>query len=309
MAPGAGVQRPPLRAVLADVPLATWLLLVGAAATVPAHLMGANLLYPYESITLGQAFSIVLSARSFLLAAALVAGAVAWPGGRRWLLAAALVFALGGLLDLGFYAWLWSRGGYAGLDGDFATLTPLFNVRALVSQAVEVVATILVAVGLWRASPRGAWPDARRIRVMGGIGVIGVLAVAAPLAWLGPLPPQPAEAIVSTMLASLLMGATAGVALGAVAAMPRTGWLPELVVASGAGLEVVTTAWAAWLSFAIGGMQNIPPEWSGLAFTLPGRLGVIGVLLMVVGLAMGHLAGEAGKLAGGAVAQDESELV
>jgi hypothetical protein len=289
--------------VLADVPLATWLLLAGAVATVLAYLMGANL-YPYQSITLGQVFSIVLSARSFLLAAALVAGAVAWPDGRRWLLAAALAFTLSGLLDLGFYAWLWSRGGYAGLNGDFTTLTPIINARAALSQAVEVVATVLVAAGLWQARPRAARRDSRRTGVMAGIGVIGILAMAAQLAWLSRPPTQPAEAIVSTVLAALLMGATAGVALGAVAAMPRAGWLPELLVASGAGLELVTAAWTAWLSLAIGGMQNIPPEWNGLAFALPARLGVIGVLLLVIGLAMGHLAGEAGKVAGGVVARD-----
>lgn len=306
MAAETGVGRSPLRAVITDLPVVTWLLLAAALATAVADAMAYSELFPVMTMSLGKFFGIVEAARAFLLAGALVAGMSAWPAGRRWLFGAAGLFAVSGLLDLGFYAWLWSRGGLQGVGEALIPLLPLINARAFLSGALLVSATSFVGVGLWRARPSANRPGSVWTGTIVAIGAIGILAATGNLVALARTPaPLSLEGVLSTVIASADDLALTTVGIAAVTALPAYAWFPEVTVAVGAALSVVTGAWVTWVGLIAGGMQNVPQDWIGLAVALPSRLGVIGMLLMVVGLAMGHLVVDAGADTGSVLAQDE----
>ncbi|HUH16526.1 MAG TPA: hypothetical protein VMM85_01125, partial [Methylomirabilota bacterium] len=124
-------------AASAGIPLAAWLLLGVAAITLGVHVAvdWYQIFGPYLIVRPERVFQAISSVAPFLLAAAVLVGAVRWPAGRPWLALGAAALALFGVLELALLAWiaLW-------LPGFTEPMQATMIVRAVIAALASLVA-------------------------------------------------------------------------------------------------------------------------------------------------------------------------
>jgi hypothetical protein len=223
-------------------------------------------------------------ASDFLIAAALMGGSRRWSGGRRWFVAAAALFALHGILALAQVEWLaWlTQGNLVVTDQLQAQLSALSLAVALLG----LLAPLAVVVALWRARPGPIRIGGLRAWLIVVTALVGVLATAAHLAFEGAFAFTPNEgfvAIVDAILSSGLSIALTLLALTALATMPRGGGLGNLLIAGGVGVALGATGWVEWFQ-SQGQLQDLPPRFFDLVYTVPAGVAVIGMLVMAGGV-------------------------
>lgn len=271
------------------VPAVAWLLLGMAGVHVVVELFGRGVLgtATYQMLTVGLVLSLLLDAMPFVLAAAVLSGAPAWPRGRRWLLGGVALFAATGLANLGTWAWFWANTEPAGL-----LFTPDDLVwqmtAAWVGTALAACAALPVAVGLWSSRPASLAPDWRR-RLMAGIAVAAVIGAAEYVATI-PLVTTGSNgslgAVAAEAFSALGILSTACVGLAALAIMPSVGWLPERMIGIGAAIAV--------LGRALMGLIEVTSSTTAVSplFGLYGwmaDLQLVGLVAVAGGLALGRL--------------------
>ena len=273
------------------LPAAVGLLL--AAAVVDLFLQGwlRSINGSFPSQTLSLAVSAARSATDFVLAAAIVAGAARGLGNRPWLFAAATLFAIHGVLDVGLRAWfVW----WAAAPNNF-TITDqvqwLLTAEALATTAAAAAAPLLVAIGIWIARSRPVGAEGLRaaavlvIALIGAAAVAGYLTVAsvevAGLPHAGWMPIADAWLTVGWAISLSLLG------IAALLAMPPGTSTATALIAGGIGVALAASGWVQWV-MSRGGLQELPARYFDLILNVPTGVVVIGLLVVAAGLAMGR---------------------
>ena len=280
-----------------SIPRIAWLLLAAAATSFAVFVVRDwyQLFGPYLIVRPQLVIEAVATAAPFLVAAGVLAGRGRWPAGSRWLTWGAGAYALNGVLQVLWSAWLaWWE---ASPSLVASPMDGLLAARAWLSLLSAIAAPALLAAGLWAASRRR--PSTGRERVasalIAGIAVAALagsalLAVTemAREAGSGMVPFESIIGAVFSVGLALSAAAMALLALAAVRAIPRRGPLPELAVAGGATLAAVGPPWMSWAQVVL--PQATLAEHSGWAFTVPGAVVAAGMLLLAGGFALGFVA-------------------
>jgi len=261
-------------------------MLIGAAAVhAIVHALRAGMINRAPYVQPAGVIGVLEAAAGFLLPAAIIIGVDRWPAGRRWLLGAAALFTIAGVLNLGMQAWFaWSQTQDLPMISD--TVQSVMVARAFVSVSATTVGMFLVAGGLWLARPPRSVRGRRGTAAAIAIGVLGLVALGGGLA-LASIIRNDFRTSALYGLTALGSGGTALVAIAALRCIPRRGTLPELLVAIGAALAVVAVAWTHWL-LVLQPLQDIPRE-LGWVIIFPVAIGVLGMLVAVVGFAFTRL--------------------
>ena len=283
------------RSVWRSVPVAAWLLL-GFAAIQLAVLVAMDwyqLFGPYLILRPEMVIGAFTSVAPFLLAAAVLTGAVRWPAGRSWLGWGAVAYAMHGLMETILSIWVvsWTSSPFAGPVSGWTQAGLI--ARASISLLAALAAPLLLAMGLRAARTFPVSDDRVRRIAMLAIGVLGFVAVAGG----GALAAAEAAALneggaawltaVFRGVTTLAAGTMALLGVAAVGAAPRQRALPELLIAFGASAVIVASAWTWWLQ----GLVPFEEQGAilGLAFTAPSGVNLVGLLCLVAGFAAGAL--------------------
>jgi hypothetical protein len=277
------------------VPLPVWALLVGAIVQLGVQVApdSYQVFGPYFLVDGSMLVGWLQSITPFLLAAAVVLGADRWPAGRRALLLAAAALAVVGVLRLASDAWwaIWEISPGAIPDGIQPWLTGSFLGAALGT----FLAYASIAGGL-AAVPPDRPVGGVRVVLVTLIALAGLVAAGAGL-WTVAITFDYAGSdehlwisVVGTVLVTAGFAALAAVAIAAVRASRREQRLPEVLIAMGAFVTMIATAWTwcfpyfatevAWAEHMI--------VW---VFTIPGALAVLGMGAMIAGFGAAALAG------------------
>jgi len=187
------------------------------------------------------------------------------------------------------WVWSWAQtGGGSIFPPVIESIAWWLNLRALAEIGTAAAASLLLAIGLWKARPSHRDGQPRRRALLIGIALVGLVSVSGYVAVgilvtaLHPLMISPLEypllgAQVATMTA---------VALAAVAVLPRTGCLPEATIAVGALFVVLSKGALTWFLFP---PVTVPGPWWVPIVTGLDLLEFVGLLALAGGLAMGRL--------------------
>ena len=274
------------------IPLAVWLLLLAALLHLAVSIAPDwyRLFGPYLLVEPAMVIRWIRAVSPFLLAAAVILGAVRWPGGRRALLFGAGALGVVGLLAMGLDVWLavWELSPAVMSDGVQAMLIG----RAIAAAVVFVAAYALLALGLREAS-RVSVLGVRRRALIGASGLAGVVALVAGLwgvsRWLDvSMPPATLGLYIGFgILTSLGAPAMAALAIAALRTMPRGGALPEALIAMGAIATMGGITWEFVLPSAIP-MLDYAPEMDVWLFMIPAAIIVLGLMTMIGGFGAGR---------------------
>jgi hypothetical protein len=269
------------RAWPATVPWQAWVcvaagVLAIAVGTVARGFLGSEWFFTADNV----ADSLPL-ALPFLVAAGVMLGVNRWADGRRWLVVGAWLLALHGVLDVALELQL------ASIMSDPATVAasePLLVARSLLNWASHALGFGALAAGLWRSSA-GDWRRLTRwaaaiVALMIGIAVAGLFAVN--LAVAASLLTPPVVAVV--VLGGAGFAAAGALAIAALRAAPRSGAIPELLIAAGAGIYGLNRGFA-WALFGI-----LPPD-SGLLRLAYTDIGDGALLALAIGFGSGAFFG------------------
>ena len=280
------------------VPIAAWLLLAAAAATLALFVVRNwyELFGPYLIVRPERVVDALGAIGPLLVAAGVVIGGARWSAGQRWLPWGAAAFAVHGLLDAAFSGWVaWWETSPGLLD---PSADGLLLARAWTSLAAAVAGPALVAVGIWATGRRTGRMGVARTAVAGAIALAGVIGIAGGVALAAVelartstvgysgigIVSGPAYSI-GVVLAAAAM---AVLAIAVLRATPRHGPLPEIVIVAGATLAAVGPGWMAWAQVVL--PQATLAEQAWLAFLLPRGVTAAGMLLVAVGFALGAVA-------------------
>ena len=286
----AGMEARPVKPF---VPMSARLLLGAALVDVVVQVFARGLIGGFRDPSPAIVIGVLSYATFFVLAAAVIIGAQGWPAGRPWLLAGAGVFAASGLLNLGFWVWYWAQTGGTNVFADLTDSTAWWlSLRAFAETAAGATAALLVAVGIWVARPLTVDLRPPRGALLLGIGLLGLASVIGYLV-LGIRVTSPGSEFGALYypLLGLDVATMTGIALAAVASLPRIGRLPEVAMGIGALLIVVAKEAMAWLLF---GPASEPQLWMAGVLTLLAAVELVGLLSLTGGLAMGRLVAPAG---------------
>lgn len=274
-----------------NIPGVAWLLVVAATIHLLVIAVSRALLNS-SAIDWGALVSVLSGATPFLVAAAVVIGAARWPIGRWSLAAAAILFAVRGVLDLGLDTWLiWWQSNP--VEFDTPTTNVILSARSLTAAALTVVAPILLAIGLWMDRTNVPELDRRRRGVMGALAILGLIAsagglVLAVIQGTSPLVQIPGSDLAWNLLTALEPAAYAALAIAGVRVLPTREVSPEAVIGAGGTLVVLSEAWLAWL-FSQRQLQDIPLEWIGWLVNLPYAIALVGTVGVVAGFTLAGL--------------------
>lgn len=291
--------RPP---TAATVPWPVWLLLVGAIVQLGVRVApdSYSVFGPYFLVSGEMVLNWIRSMSPFLLAAVVVLAADRWPAGSRQLLIAAAALAVVGLLQMASDVWwaIWETSPGFIPDGMQPWLTGAFLGTGL----GMFLAYALLAGGLWAARPDRPLSSARA-SLMILIALAGLVATGAG-AWTVARTLQFAGsddylwvAVVSTVLVAAGFAALAAVAIAAVRI--ARGWksVPEILVAIGAIVTMVATAWT-WSYPYFAPTQAWSDGTSVWVFTIPNAAATLGMLAMIAGFGLGAIALRRARAAG-----------
>jgi hypothetical protein len=284
-------QRGP-RTVPAWMPWALGALAVGALVQVGARLAPDwySIFGPYLLVDADMVVGTVRAVSPFALAAAVLVGAGRWEAGRRWLNLGALALGVQGLLGLGSDIWwaFWEAG-----PGEISPgVEALLAARSLAGAIALIASAAFLAAGLWMARQHASLGGLRR-GAMAVIGLVGLVALGGGLwvaiAQLGlPGGPFGTQVHVYSGLVAIGFGAITLPAVAAFRAMPRSGWMPELLIAVGATLVAGATAWE-WAFPWIVPPQDLSVDVVGWVFTLVSAVVTLGFVAMIAGFGAGAL--------------------
>jgi hypothetical protein len=274
------------------IPWPVWALLVGAIVQLGVQIApdSYRVFGPYFLVDGGMVLSWLQSITPFLLAAAVILAAERWPSGHRTLLVGASVLVVVALLRMGSDVWwaLWEASGHT-----WDPSPPWLLAGLVATGLLFVIGHVLLAAGLW--ANRSTRPtDRARIAVMATIGFVGIVAVGVAL-WVvaQTLALVPADhRVYSTTISMLTAAGLAALTLVAVAAVlvaPRTGGMPEILIAAGAVIAMAASAWA-WSFPNLVPLQEVPEQSFIWVFTLPRAAEVAGWLTMIAGFGLAALA-------------------
>ena len=271
------------------LPSAVRLLL--AAAVVDLFLQGwlRTVNGSFPSQTLNLVVGAARSATDFVLAAAIVAGAARGLGSRPWLFAAATLFAIHALLDLGlraWFAWWYGQNNFTVTD----QVQSLTTTGGVATTAAAAAAPLLVAIGIGIARSRPVGAEGLRAAAVIVIALIGATAVAAYVneAALMAAQASPAEwaAGVGVWLEAGRAISLSVLGIAALLAMPPGGSTATALIAGGIGVALAVSGWVQWV-MSRGGLQELPARYFDLILNVPTGVVVIGLLVAAAGLAMG----------------------
>lgn len=226
------------------IPRTAWALLAVAAivvviGSVVRGFIGAELFWDANLI-----IEALPPALPILIAAAVIAGAFRWPSSRAWLVAGASLLVVRGALAVTGDAWIasWSNGGGAP-PGEAEQM--LLIAIAAIRELALVAAFCALAVGLWRGGRWGGEATGwRRVALLapsvaGAVALAGVgMYVAAVLQ--STLVRPPIEVAYWVLLIGNALGGIA-LAVAATVAIPDRHRLPEVTIAAGASLWLLST--------------------------------------------------------------------
>jgi hypothetical protein len=275
------------------LPSAVRLLLVAAVVDLllQGWLRSVNGSFPSQTLSL--AVGAARSATDFVLAAAIVAGAARGLGSRPWLFAAATLFAIHALLDVGIRAWfVWwaAQNNFTLID----QVQSLLTAEALATTAAAAAAPLLVAIGIWIERSRPVGAEGLRAAAVLVIALIGAAAVAGYLtvASLGVagLPHAGWMPIADAWLTAGWPISLSVLGIAALLAMPRGGSTAPALIAGGIGMALAVSGWVQWV-MSRGGLQELPARYFDLILNVPTGVVVVGLLVAAAGLAMGRMTG------------------
>lgn len=291
------MNQPPLPVVQGSharpIPWPVWALLAGAVAQLAVQVApdSYQVFGPYFLVDGSMLVGWLQSVAPFLLAAAVILGADRWPAGRRALLGAAAALAVVGVLRLASDAWwaIWETSPGIIPDG----MQPWLTGAYLGAGLGAFLAYALMARGLGATSPEGPVGGAR-VGLMSLIALAGLVATGAGL-WTVVITfdyagsrEQLWVAVVGTILVAAGFAALAAVALAAIRAPRRGDRVPEILIALGATVTMVTTAWT-WSFPYFAPAQAWLEEMVDWVFTIPTAFAVLGMGAMIAGFGMAAL--------------------
>lgn len=278
----------------AGTSLAVWLLVLASLVHLTVSIVPDwyRLFGPYLLVEPPMIIGWIRAVTPFLLAAAVILGAVRWPAGRRRLLLGAGALGVVGLLALGLDVWmaLWEPSPAVLSDGVQAMLI----IRAIATALVFVAAYALLALGLGAAGP-AAVPSTWRRALIAASALVGVVGLVAGLwgvsRWLEvAVPPATMGLYIGFgILTALGAPAMAALAVAALRTMPHGGALPEALVAVGAIGAMVGITWEFVIPSAMP-MLDYSPEMDIWLFTIPAAIIVLGMVAMIGGFGAAALA-------------------
>lgn len=292
--PGSGL---PLRRW--SIPWPVWLLLAGAIVQLGVHVApdSYQVFGPYFLVSGEMVIDWIRSTTPFLLAAFVVLAANRWPAGRRLLLIGAAVMAAAAVLQMALDIWwaIWETAPGPLPDGTQPWLSGAFLGVGL----AMVAAHALLAAGLWAA--RAPRPVGRiRVALIALIGMAGLVATGAGLWVVGLVFRYTGSvdylwvSVAGAALTAAGFAALAAVAMAAVRTAQRPDRIPEILIAIGATVTMVATAWT-W------GFPHFAPieAWSEgtsvWVFTIPNAVATLGMLAMIAGFGLGAIATYGGR--------------
>jgi hypothetical protein len=269
---------------------AVGLLLVGAATSLVIQLLPDwyQLFGPYLIIDADLVVGAFGSIAFFVLPAAVLVGSGRWASGRRLLWWGAAVLSASAVTRLVQEAWftafaLWPDA--VSLDSQWA-----WTALWLGGAATMVVGHALLAAGLWSGVGRPSVPATRPVARTAVVLVV-LLSAGAFLAAAWTAFVIPWNGIENALLATgggLLLavgyGALGVVAVAALQSIPDRGALPELLIAAGATLAMLSGAGSWVLPYVFLGEV---PEFVGGIFIVLAALAAGGLLVMAAGFALG----------------------
>ena len=281
--------RPPMAAT---VPWPAWLLLAGAIVQLGVRIApdSYSVFGPYFLVDAGMVMDWFKSVTLFVLAAAVVLAADRWPAGRRRLLIAAAALGAVALFRLGADIWwaVWEAAGHV-YEGSQPWLLGGYLVDAL----LFVIANVLLAAGLWTARvnrPMGRH-RAGLIALTGLIGLvatgIGLWATTRIIAF-GP-GDHVAYSVAMMTLGSAGFASLGLLAVAAARVVPNRRGLAEVLIAIGALITLVASAWNRGVLYVIP-FQDVPEEAFVWYFTVPFAAEVLGLVMMIAGFGLAALA-------------------
>jgi hypothetical protein len=281
------------------VPWVVWLLLAGAVVQLAVQVApdSYSVFGPYFLVNGEMVLDWVRSMAPFLLAAAVVLSAARWPAGIPRLLLAAAVLAVVGVLQIASDVWwaIWEASPGVVPDG----LQPWLTGSFLGAGLGTFLAHALLAGGLWAG--RSHQPVSRsRLAVMALIGLVGLVATAAGLWTISFFDRATGAgdyfwgAVAGTVIVAAGFAALAVLAVAAVRIVRRGVWLPETLIAIGATVALVATAWS-WCFPYFASTQAWTDESYVWVFTIPHAAATLGLLAMIAGFGLGALAVRRGR--------------
>lgn len=230
------------------------------------------------------------SATSFLLAAAILIGAIRWPAGRTWLMWSAGAFAVHGLLELGlavWFAWWDATGPQPFSDSEQTALI----VRAAVSIVAITAAWVCVAMGIWLARPFRSTIGRGRLAAMIAVGILGLIATGAGFVIAasagGSVAPLALVSAGLYAIDALSLAGTAALAIAAMWHLSSRNRIPEQLIAAGGALVVAAAAWSQSFLARTDLSQSTLGDvaWN---FTLPSAVGLLGMVALITGFFAGR---------------------
>jgi hypothetical protein len=275
------------------------LLTLGAAISLVVQLLPRwyQIFGPYLIIDPDLALDAVTSATLFALPAAVLLGSARWPAGRRWLCWGAAALAVLALTSLVREAWFAAF--LASPDASSQFPDGAWTAVWLGGTAAMVVGHALLAVGLWVGTGGSAASSPPLVRAAGAFVAMASVGVFLASAWTALIAPW--NGIQTAILATgggILLGAAyaalALVAFAALRAMPRVAALPELLIAVGATLAMLSGA-GLWVlpSLVLGEVSDVI---TGVFLALR-TASAVGLLLLAVGFGLGAVGGVRGNRA------------
>lgn len=285
----SGMSRP-TRAV----PWPVWLMLAGAVVQLVVQIAPDwyQVFGPYFIVSWGMVVNWIGSVAPFVLAAVVVLAADRWPAGRRLLLAGAAAMAVAALHQVVSDAWwaIWQANPGPLAEG----IQPWLSATYLGAEVARIAAYGLVASGLWAARPAG--PAGRSSgMLMLLLGLAGLVATGAGV-WVVGLALEGAGSadspwlvVTGSALKAAGFAALAAVGVAAARLAGRTGRRPETLIATGAFVTLVATAWT-WTVPHIAPTQAWSDDGLAWAFTVPNTMAVLGMYAMIAGFVLGATA-------------------
>jgi hypothetical protein len=268
---------------VATLPPAVVALLAGAAAHLGIRVWAQSVMAGYLDLSAAALIGQLASAMPLVLAASLVAGRDRWPAARGWLLAAAVAYAAGGILDAA--GWVWWALVWPPDPAQTGSVAVLARGTLLVASALAAPA--LAATGLWRVATGGPGHHPAWLRV--GIALVAAVLVIQAVGiglWVDDLQSLDAGSDQSFAAALSALGEVVPVLLAALGvaalrALPRRYLLPEALVAIGATLAAV--AMVAATAALVAAREGVSATWLTPIVTAGYGGAVVGLAIVALG--------------------------